>query len=547
MTTESHDADVLSQLLAFVERTSDLVGVIDEQSRVLYLNDAARKRLGVGDSIGLTTADIFPPQVFDQYYEEVRPALLRVGSWHGEIAVLTGSGDAVAMAMTVVAREGPGGEVTGLVAFGREIGLSSAARLTSGVAYDELTGLPGRAILDDRINVALAHAARDGRSVAVILADIDAMKDINDSFGHAVGDAVLRRVARALARSVRGGDTVARLGGDEFVVLVDGLDESDTAEQVAERLRDAVCRAPDEPGADALVVTASFGLAIASPDDAPAQLLQRADDAMYRAKATGGGKVVVLEDGADVSITTLADEIAVAVSHGLIRPHVQSVVDLETGELVGYQGLARWDHPRRGLLEARDFVHVVANTPILPVIDLAVLRRTAAAAARRSRTGSPARAYGHLSRRLIGDPEVERYLTEMVEDLGLAPADLCVEIAHSLVARPSRTVMRTLRDLRDVGVRTVLSEVDGECEVNEIVEYGFDELRLARRLVRDAGIDPTRRRVAHGTIALARALGLTVIAVGIETEADRVGMLEAGCNFGQGNHFGPVEPAGSID
>ena len=148
--------------------------------------------------------------------------------------------------------------------FGREIGLSSAARLGSGVAYDELTGLPGRAILDDRINVALAHAARDGRSVAVILADVDAMKDINDSFGHAVGDAVLRRVARALARGVRGGDTVARLGGDEFVVLVDGLDEAETAGQVAERLREAVCRAPDEPGAEALVVTASFGLAIAS-------------------------------------------------------------------------------------------------------------------------------------------------------------------------------------------------------------------------------------------------------------------------------------------
>ena len=414
------------------------------------------------------------------------------------------------------------------------------------MAYDELTGLPGRAILDDRINVALAHAARDGRSVAVILADVDAMKDINDSFGHAVGDAVLRRVARALSRGVRGGDTVARLGGDEFVVLVDGLDEADTAGQVAERLRDAVCRAPDEPGAEALVVTASFGLAIASPDDAPAQLLQRADAAMYRAKATGGAKVVVLEDGADVSITTLADEIAVAVSHGLIRPHVQSIVDLDTGELVGYQGLARWDHPRRGMLEAGDFVHVVANTPILPVIDLAVLRRTAAAAARRSRTGSRARAYGHLSRRLIGDVELERYLTEMVDDLGLAPSDLCVEIAHSLVARPSRTVKRTLHDLREIGFRTALSGVDGECEVNEIVD-GFDELRLARRLVRDAGIDPTRRRVAHGTIALARALGLTVIAVGIETEADRIGMRDAGCHYGQGNYFGAVEPAGSID
>ena len=177
-----------------------------------------------------------------------------------------------------------------------------------------------------------------GAAVAVILADVDAMKDINDSFGHAVGDDVLRETARRLSRGMRSGDTVARLGGDEFVVLVDGLDEADTAWQVAERLRDAVCRAPVEAAADAVAVTASFGLAVATPDDVPAELLQRADAAMYRAKAMGGAKVVVFEDGADVSITTLVDELADAVSHGQMRPHVQSVVDLQTGVLVGYQG-----------------------------------------------------------------------------------------------------------------------------------------------------------------------------------------------------------------
>jgi diguanylate cyclase (GGDEF)-like protein len=373
------------------------------------------------------------------------------------------------------------------------------------------------------------------------------LKDINDSFGHAVGDAVLRRVALSISRELRMGDTVARVGGDEFVVLIDGLEETDTVGQVADRLRDAVCGAPVEHNQNALVVTASFGVALATHDDEPAELLERADSAMYRAKAMGGAKVALFAGDAEVSITTLADELAVAVSHGLIRPHVQPVVDLHTDAVVGYQGLARWDHPRRGLLDADEFVHFAANTPILPVIDLAVLRRTVAAAARAARTGTRVRAYGHLSRRLIGDVNVERYLTEMVDDLGVDPADLCVEIAQVLVARPSRTVKSTLRGLREIGIRTVLSGVDGECDVNQIVEYGFDELRLARRLVHDAARDSTRRRVASGTIALARALGLTVIAVGIETEADRTAMRDAGCDHGQGNFFGPVEPAGAID
>jgi EAL domain-containing protein (putative c-di-GMP-specific phosphodiesterase class I) len=385
------DAEVTDLLLAFVEGTSDLVGVVDEQSRVLYLNNAARKRLGVGDATGLTTADLFPPEVFARYYEEIRPTLLRAGAWHGELAVLTESGEALPMTMTIVASLGPGGEVNGLVTHGRVIEASPP----------------------------------------------------------------------------------------------DGT-------RISDRDRDA--------------------------------------------------KVAT-----DVSVTALADELAVAVSHGLIQPHVQPVVDLQRGVIVGYQGLARWEHPRRGLLEAEQFVDIVANAPVLSVIDLAVLRRTAAAAARAARSGLRVRAYGHLSRRLIGDVDVARYLVEIVDELRIAASDLCVEIAHAFVVRPSHQVERALRDLRATGIRTVLSAVDGECEVNQIVEYGFDELRLARRLVSDARHDAARRRVVDGTIALARALGLTVIAVGIDTEADRVSLRDAGCDYGQGDLFGPVQPAAAIN
>ena len=151
ISSDSPDADAASQLLAFVERTSDLVGVVDEQSRVTYLNEAARKRLGVGDTTGLTASDLFPPHVFARYYDEVRPALLQLGAWHGELAVLSASGEIVPMTMTVVARVGPGGEVTGLVTVGREIAPSPATAFPTELVYDDLTGLPGRAILDERV------------------------------------------------------------------------------------------------------------------------------------------------------------------------------------------------------------------------------------------------------------------------------------------------------------------------------------------------------------------------------------------------------------
>ena len=241
---------------------------------------------------------------------------------------------------------------------------------------------------------------------------------------------------------------------------------------------------------------------------------------MYRAKALGEGQVTVLEEGNEANTATLITELTYAVSHGLIRPYIRSVVDLHTGVLVAYQGLARWAHPERGLLDAEHFIHSAATTPLIPVIDLDVLRRTATEAARRQRDGLHIHAYAHLSRRLLGDDDLDRYLSEIIDAVAIAPRDVRVEIAHTLLTRRSRTVNAALRSLRDLGVRTVLAGVDGECGINEIVEHGFDELRLAHHLVHDTASDATRRRVAEATIALARSLGLTVTAVGIESQAD---------------------------
>ena len=377
----------------------------------------------------------------------------------------------------------------------------------------------------------LARAARFGHRVAVVAIDLDALKDVNDTYGHAAGDELLRVAARRMTRVVRDTDTVARVGGDEFVVLLDGVADADMVIGLTNRLRDAVCRPDARAGRRRDLCDRELRRRDRRPGRSRrASCCSSADTAMYRAKSLGGGQVAVFDDDAEVSITTIADEFALAVSHGLIRPHVQPVVDLQTGELVGYQGLARWEHPERGLLDAEAFIDLVANTPMAPVVDLAVLRRTAAVAARAARRGGGhARSYGHLSRRLIGDAALEGYLAEIARDLGLA----AVRPLRRDRASVARTAAPCARE-RAAGVctrsasKTVLTDVQGECDADEIVQHGFDEVRLARRLVHEAATDPARHRVLTATVALAHALDVAVIAVGVESDRDKSAMLDAG-------------------
>jgi diguanylate cyclase (GGDEF)-like protein len=197
-------------LLEYIELTSDLVGVVDAESRITYLNAAARKRLGVGDATDLTTADVFPQHAFAQYYTEIRPQLLRTGVWNGEVPVVDATRGSVPMLLTIVARVGPGGEISALVTHGREV---APDRATALAGTDELTRLPQRAVLEDRMHVALSKARRSASHVGVMLVDIDGLKDVNDTHGHAVGDQIVRGVAHRLHQAVREADTVARIGG----------------------------------------------------------------------------------------------------------------------------------------------------------------------------------------------------------------------------------------------------------------------------------------------------------------------------------------------
>lgn len=540
---EELDGEVEAHLLAYIEQTSDLVGVVDEASRLSYLNPAARKRLGATEDEPLTSADLFPPHVFSRYYDEIRPILLRSGTWSGELPILTRAGDLVPIAFTIVARIGAGGEIAGLVTHGRA--MTGAAR-TDPFGRDTLTGLPERSVFDDRVRVALRPGNRSTRIVAVMTVGVDGMLDINETHGRAAGDELLLTLAHRLALAVRDGDSVARLRGYEFGVLFDGVDSIDDAISLAHRVREAVSRVVVDTATGELAVPANFGITIAGPDDVPEELLMRASAALHQARRSGTGQIALYDFADGESLSALAGEFALAVSHGLIRPHVQPIIELRTGSLRGYQGLARWEHPQRGLLDAEDFIHLVADTAMAPVVDLAVLRRTAAAAARVARRGSTVRAYGHLSRRLLGNVDIEHFLVEIANDLVLANSSLCCEIAYPLVARSAPSTRSALRALHDLGIRAVLSEVDGTCDANDLVENGFDEIRFARSFVQEAAVDRGRRRVMEATVALAHALSLPVTAVGIETPRQRAEAIVAGCDYGEGSLLGAVIPAGDV-
>ena len=313
------------RLAAIVERTSDLVGISDSMFGIVYLNEASRIAFGLeeADLEGRHTFDLYTPESFVRYYDEVRHVLLRGESWSGELTMFGRDGEERTVWQTIVAKAGEGGTIEWLATVGRDVTewRRIEARLAHDATHDDLTGLPNRNLLFDRLTQALARMAREGPPVGVLFLDIDHFKSVNDRFGHDVGDDVLRSVATRLRSLCRPMDTVARFGGDEFVVLCDGVRGTEEAVAIARRICDGLrdlavggqrrhprteaesatesATGVDGPTSrewdgDRIVVGVSVGVAVAEVGSAdPEALLRQADLAMYRAKDRGRGQVVL--------------------------------------------------------------------------------------------------------------------------------------------------------------------------------------------------------------------------------------------------------------
>jgi diguanylate cyclase (GGDEF)-like protein len=423
-------------------------------------------------------------------------------------------------------------------------------RATHLATHDPLTGLPNRALLREHLGRALAEAREGGGTVAALIVDLDRFKPVNDAHGHQAGDRLLRAVAERLRRVLRGTYFAARLGGDEFAVVARFEAGGEEPREAAARLAGRVVSALDAPfelaGGVSAQVGCSVGVAFAAGAEEGAEaLLDRADAAMYRAKAEGRGCFRFFEAGMDERIrerAALASELRAALTADALEPHFQPLVDLGTGRLVGFEMLARWPHPRRGQVPPAEFVPIAEDTGLIGPMTERLLRRACRAA-----TAWPAGVTlaCNISPVQLRDRGLPAIVRAALAESGLPPGRLEIELTESALLDDFGLAREILGELKALGVRLSLDDFGtGYSSLRHLQALPIDKIKIDAGFVRSMAESAESRKIVAAVVGLGQSLGLPTVAEGVE-DAAAAGLLAGlGCNVGQGWLFGRAMPEG---
>jgi diguanylate cyclase (GGDEF)-like protein len=418
--------------------------------------------------------------------------------------------------------------------------------------HDALTGLPNRALLNDRLAQALAQARRSGRPVGLLFLDLDRFKDINDSLGHATGDRLLQSVADRLRALVREGDTVARLGGDEFVVMLVNLAQADDAVTIARSIAQALAR-PHPVDAHTLHVTASIGIAAFPGDgDSAEALLKHADAAMYRAKAQGRNAVQCYTHEMSVHArqrVELQGALREAIERGQFELHYQPQLELASGRLRGVEALIRWQHPQLGMVSPERFIPLAEETGLIAPLGEWVLRTAARQLQRWRAAGHTALTMAvNLSARQVEAPDLPRQVQQVLEDCDLPAPCLELEITETALLHNADSVQATLQSLKDLGVALALDDFGtGYSSLAHLRRFPIDTIKIDKSFTAEIGASADTTTIIRAIVALARSLGVETVAEGVETAPQLRFLSMLGCHHAQGYHLGRPVPAASID
>jgi diguanylate cyclase (GGDEF)-like protein/PAS domain S-box-containing protein len=415
--------------------------------------------------------------------------------------------------------------------------------------HDPLTGLPNRTLFLNRLAHVFAKRDVTSSSAAVMFLDIDNFKLINDSLGHEAGDRLLRAVAPRLAEVVRPTDTVARFGGDEFVVLCEEVVDGRDALQVAERLQQVLAR-PFELDGEEHVLSASIGVALASGRYAtPEEAMRDADAAMYRAKERGRANCELFDDAMrERALGRLRLETALrgVVERDELAVFYQPIVSVETGAITGLEALLRWEAPGIGPISPLEFIPIAEDTGLIIEIGRWVLQQVCAQAVAWEReTGAPGPTMSvNLSPRQVSHAEVVPTVARVLEETGLDPARLGLEITENVLITEADSPWNTLHSLKRLGVTLMLDDFGtGYSSLSYLKRFPVDVVKIDRAFVDGLGKEAEDSAIVEAVIGMARTLGLGVVAEGVETP-DQVESLRAlGCEKAQGYWFCRTRPA----
>jgi diguanylate cyclase (GGDEF)-like protein/PAS domain S-box-containing protein len=408
--------------------------------------------------------------------------------------------------------------------------------------HDNLTGLPNRSLLQDRLAHSIAHAERSGRKVGVLFIDLDNFKNINDTLGHDVGDELLRQVSRRLSECIRLEDTIARQGGDEFIILLDDLEEGRGASVVAQKVLNAL-RQPFVLGGTEQHVSGSLGIALFPDDGAdPQSLLKNADTAMFHGKGAGKNTYQFFTSQMNVAVKRrmlLETALRRAVMLKSFALHYQPQVNLETGEIIGLEALVRWKSEDGTTLLPGDFIAVAEETGLINEMGEWVLREGCRQAKAWQDEGLAPRLMAiNLSARQFSDNGFLEMVNRILDDTGLHPKWLELEITESQVMRQTEGIIRLLTQLSDMGVQLAIDDFGtGYSSLSYLKRLPIQKLKIDQSFVRDITVDPNDTAIVVAIINMARSLDLETIAEGVETAGQLALLRSKGCRVGQGYYF----------
>ncbi|HEY5900811.1 MAG TPA: EAL domain-containing protein, partial [Burkholderiales bacterium] len=421
-----------------------------------------------------------------------------------------------------------------------------ARRLEFLAHHDTLTGLPNRAMFSERAREAVAHARRHGKTCAFLFVDLDNFKTVNDTLGHDVGDTLLKTISSRLRASVRGDDFIARIGGDEFCVLLQDIADPREAAAVAQKLLHELGKSY-RIGEHRVSSGASIGIACVPQDgEDVATLLRLADLAMYRAKELGRNgyqffSAMLNEDAA--AAAALVDELRQGLSRNELFLVYQPRFDLASGQVAGAEALLRWRHPRYGVLEPESFLPLADDTGLLVPIGAWVLREACAQGRRWLDEGiGPLSVVVNVTARQLRERGLGEQVSAALEASGLPPHALLIEVPEALVRQVPDSLESVLAGITATGVRLGVDDFGtGYASLPALQRLRASAVCIDRKLIAGVPQDTERAGLAKALIALARGMNFEVIAKGVETEAQREFLTDAGCRICQGDLLAPAD------
>lgn len=548
MTSEPDQAlqTTLRLQTAAIESAANAIFITDKAGVIEWANPAFEVLTGyrVAEAVGENPRILKSGEQNEQHYHDLWQTILRGEVWRGRVKNRHKSGKLYTAEQTITPIRDDDEIVTHFVAIHEDITarLASEERIAHMALHDFLTDLPNRYALDNRLEIELTRARRMGSRVAALWIDLDNFKDVNDTFGHTVGDQLLVAVSQRLTQTLRDVDSICRLGGDEFAVVQPDIASRKNAVHLAERLLRAFTES-FKVGSQKIFASASIGVSVSNRDTtSKSEFMKQADLALYRAKTEGRNTYRFFEGEMDTEIRrrmNLAQDLHSALERDELFLEYQPQVGLGDRRILGVEALLRWRHPKLGLVAPTEFVPIAESTGLIEEIGEWVLRAACRQAKSWQNRNLPALPVAvNISPIQLRDPRFVRKVSRILADTELEARYLELELTERVLVEGKESVERTLETLHELGIRIALDDFGkGYASLDYLRRYPLSKVKIDQSFVHDMETNFKNATIVRAVIDLAEKLDLQVIAEGVEPADLLQRLIDEGCEEVQGFYF----------